>query len=65
MCEQVHAAGGRFTLDGANMNAQVGLTSPGFIGSDVSHLNLQNILYPTRWWRSGYGFLSVLNHFSF
>ncbi|MCG6507216.1 glycine dehydrogenase (aminomethyl-transferring), partial [Vibrio parahaemolyticus] len=35
-----HAAGGQVYLDGANMNAQVGLTSPGFIGSDVSHLNL-------------------------
>jgi len=40
VCEQVHAAGGQVYLDGANMNAQVGLTSPGFIGSDVSHLNL-------------------------
>ncbi|EHK4782551.1 TPA: aminomethyl-transferring glycine dehydrogenase [Vibrio parahaemolyticus] len=40
VCEMVHAAGGQVYLDGANMNAQVGLTSPGFIGSDVSHLNL-------------------------
>ncbi|MFC1503743.1 aminomethyl-transferring glycine dehydrogenase, partial [Pseudomonadota bacterium] len=40
VCELVHAAGGQVYLDGANMNAQVGLTSPGFIGSDVSHLNL-------------------------
>ncbi|MFT5235883.1 MAG: glycine dehydrogenase, partial [Shewanella sp.] len=40
ICERVHAAGGQVYLDGANMNAQVGLTSPGFIGSDVSHLNL-------------------------
>ena len=40
VCEKVHAAGGQVYLDGANMNAQVGLTSPGFIGSDVSHLNL-------------------------
>ncbi|EPP4295138.1 aminomethyl-transferring glycine dehydrogenase [Vibrio navarrensis] len=40
VCDMVHAAGGQVYLDGANMNAQVGLTSPGFIGSDVSHLNL-------------------------
>ncbi|WP_217554972.1 aminomethyl-transferring glycine dehydrogenase [Vibrio metschnikovii] len=40
VCEMVHQAGGQVYLDGANMNAQVGLTSPGFIGSDVSHLNL-------------------------
>ncbi|TOH50872.1 glycine dehydrogenase (aminomethyl-transferring) [Vibrio parahaemolyticus] len=40
VCEMVHAAGGQVYLDGANINAQVGLTSPGFIGSDVSHLNL-------------------------
>ncbi|ASK78955.1 glycine dehydrogenase (aminomethyl-transferring) [Paraphotobacterium marinum] len=40
VCELVHSVGGQVYLDGANMNAQVGLTSPGFIGSDVSHLNL-------------------------
>ncbi|RJX69692.1 glycine dehydrogenase (aminomethyl-transferring) [Vibrio sinensis] len=40
VCEMVHAAGGQVYLDGANMNAQVGLTTPGYIGSDVSHLNL-------------------------
>ncbi|PMM09090.1 glycine dehydrogenase (aminomethyl-transferring) [Vibrio breoganii] len=40
VCEKIHAAGGQVYLDGANMNAQVGLTTPGFIGSDVSHLNL-------------------------
>lgn len=40
VCDMVHEAGGQVYLDGANMNAQVGLTSPGFIGSDVSHLNL-------------------------
>lgn len=39
-CEIVHANGGQVYMDGANMNAQVGLTSPGSIGSDVSHLNL-------------------------
>lgn len=40
VCDMVHEAGGQVYLDGANMNAQVALTSPGFIGSDVSHLNL-------------------------
>jgi len=40
VCEIVHQYGGQVYLDGANMNAQVGLTSPGFIGGDVSHLNL-------------------------
>merc|ERR1719446_44438 len=36
----VHDAGGQVYMDGANMNAQVALTSPGFIGADVCHLNL-------------------------
>ncbi len=40
ICNVVHEHGGQVYLDGANMNAQVGVTSPGFIGADVSHLNL-------------------------
>ena len=40
ICEAIHAAGGQVYMDGANMNAQVGLTSPGRIGADVCHLNL-------------------------
>ncbi|MBU6359731.1 MAG: aminomethyl-transferring glycine dehydrogenase [Chloroflexi bacterium] len=40
LCEVVHAHGGQVYLDGANMNAQVGLSRPGDYGSDVSHLNL-------------------------
>jgi glycine dehydrogenase len=40
ICQWIHAAGGQVYMDGANMNAQVGLTSPGFIGADVCHLNL-------------------------
>jgi len=40
ICEIVHAHGGQVYMDGANMNAQVGLTSPGLIGADVCHLNL-------------------------
>ena len=40
MCRIVHEAGGQVYMDGANMNAQVGLTSPALIGADVCHLNL-------------------------
>lgn len=40
ICEIVHDHGGLVYMDGANMNAQVGLTSPGTIGADVCHLNL-------------------------
>ena len=40
ICAAIHASGGQVYMDGANMNAQVGLTSPGHIGADVCHLNL-------------------------
>ena len=40
ICNIIHENGGQVYLDGANMNAQVGITSPGLIGADVSHLNL-------------------------
>jgi len=40
VCEIVHASGGQVYMDGANMNAQVGLTRPAAIGADVCHLNL-------------------------
>jgi glycine dehydrogenase len=40
ICEIVHSHGGQVYMDGANMNAQVGLTSPALIGADVCHLNL-------------------------
>ncbi|MDX2185298.1 MAG: aminomethyl-transferring glycine dehydrogenase [Opitutaceae bacterium] len=40
ICAIIHERGGQVYMDGANMNAQVGLTSPGFIGADVCHLNL-------------------------
>jgi glycine dehydrogenase len=40
ICQIVHQHGGRVYMDGANMNAQVGLTSPRAIGADVCHLNL-------------------------
>jgi glycine dehydrogenase len=40
ICDTIHQYGGQVYMDGANMNAQVGLTSPGMIGADVCHLNL-------------------------
>jgi glycine dehydrogenase len=40
ICQAIHDNGGLVYMDGANMNAQVGLTSPGLIGADVCHLNL-------------------------
>lgn len=40
VCQIIHDNGGQVYMDGANMNAQVGLTSPGHIGADVCHLNL-------------------------
>jgi len=40
ICQMIHDLGGLVYMDGANMNAQVGLTSPGIIGADVCHLNL-------------------------
>lgn len=40
MCKIIHERGGQVYMDGANMNAQVGLTNPGYIGADVCHLNL-------------------------
>ena len=40
LCDTVHANGGQLYMDGANMNGQVCITSPGFIGADICHLNL-------------------------
>ena len=40
ICKAIHENGGLVYMDGANMNAQVGLTSPANIGADVCHLNL-------------------------
>ena len=40
ICALIHEHGGQVYMDGANLNAQLGLTSPGFIGADVCHLNL-------------------------
>jgi glycine dehydrogenase len=40
ICATIHQHGGQVYMDGANLNAQVGLTSPGLVGADVAHLNL-------------------------
>ena len=40
ICDIIHKCGAQVYMDGANMNAQVGLTNPGYIGADVCHLNL-------------------------
>lgn len=40
ICDTIHHYGGQVYMDGANLNAQLGLTSPGLIGADVGHLNL-------------------------
>jgi glycine dehydrogenase len=40
ICQIIHSYGAQVYMDGANMNAQVGLTNPGYIGADVCHLNL-------------------------
>ena len=40
VCDAIHAAGGQVYIDGANLNALVGLAQPGMFGGDVSHLNL-------------------------
>lgn len=44
LADIIHNNGGQFYMDGANMNAQVGLTSPATIGADVCHLNLHKTL---------------------
>lgn len=60
ICHIIHACGAQVYMDGANMNAQVGLTNPGFIGADVCHLNLhKTFAFTSRWWWSGCGLLSV------
>lgn len=61
--EIVHRCGGQVYMDGANMNAQVGLTSPGYIGADVCHLNLhKTFAMPHGGGGPGVGSISVKNH---
>ena len=63
ICRIVHAHGGQVYLDGANMNAQVGLTSPGRIGADVCHLNLhKTFCIPHGGGGPGMGPIAVARH---
>jgi len=61
----IHKNGGQVYMDGANMNAQVGLTSPGFIGADVCHLNLHKTFgIPHGGGGPGVGPIGVAKHLS-
>lgn len=63
ICEIIHNAGGQVYMDGANMNAQVGLTSPGKIGADVCHLNLhKTFCIPHGGGGPGVGPIGVVEH---
>lgn len=63
--DTVHAFGGQVYLDGANMNAQVGLTSPGYLGADVCHLNLhKTFCIPHGGGGPGMGPIGVKKHLS-
>jgi glycine cleavage system P protein (glycine dehydrogenase) len=63
LCAIVHAHGGQVYMDGANMNAQVGLTSPALIGADVCHLNLhKTFAIPHGGGGPGMGPIGVLAH---
>jgi glycine dehydrogenase len=65
MINLVHEAGGQVYMDGANMNAQVGLTSPGFLGADVCHLNLhKTFCIPHGGGGPGVGAIGVRKHLS-
>ena len=63
ICGIVHAAGGQVYMDGANMNAQVGLTSPAAVGADVCHLNLhKTFAIPHGGGGPGMGPIAVARH---
>lgn len=63
ICQLVHTNGGQVYMDGANMNAQVGLTNPGMIGADVCHLNLhKTFAIPHGGGGPGVGSISVAKH---
>jgi len=65
ICDLIHKHGGQVYMDGANMNAQVGLTSPGFIGADVCHLNLhKTFCIPHGGGGPGMGPIGVVEHLS-
>ena len=63
MCEIIHQNGGQVYMDGANMNAQVGLTNPRLIGADVCHLNLhKTFAIPHGGGGPGVGPIAVAEH---
>ncbi len=63
ICKLIHSHGGQVYMDGANMNAQVGLTSPGRIGADVCHLNLhKTFCIPHGGGGPGMGPIGVASH---
>lgn len=63
VCEMVHEHGGQVYMDGANMNAQIGLCSPGEIGADVCHLNLhKTFCIPHGGGGPGVGPIAVKDH---
>ncbi|MEZ5651221.1 MAG: aminomethyl-transferring glycine dehydrogenase [Burkholderiaceae bacterium] len=63
VCAKVHAAGGQVYMDGANLNAQAGLTSPGHIGADVCHMNLhKTFCIPHGGGGPGMGPIAVAEH---
>ena len=63
ICETVHANGGQVYMDGANMNAQVGVCRPGDIGADVCHLNLhKTFCIPHGGGGPGVGPIAVASH---
>ena len=63
ICEIIHACGGQVYMDGANMNAQVGLCRPGEIGADVCHLNLhKTFCIPHGGGGPGVGPIAVAGH---
>jgi glycine dehydrogenase len=63
ICDAVHAAGGQVYMDGANMNAQVGLSQPGAFGADVCHLNLhKTFAIPHGGGGPGMGPIGVVQH---
>lgn len=63
ICELIHQHGGQVYMDGANLNAQVGLTSPGLIGADVTHMNLhKTFAIPHGGGGPGMGPIGVADH---
>ena len=65
ICQMVHKHGGQVYMDGANMNAQVGITSPAVIGADVCHLNLhKTFAIPHGGGGPGMGPIAVAEHLS-